>query len=365
MIERQARIAAAAGASRIVIVVERMPPELSAAIDRLRADLPGVSVARSAEEAAEAVDATDRLLLVADGAVIEAEELERLALAEGQVVLTVPDAGYGELHERIDAQSRWGGLVGTEGSLLRETANMLRDWDLQSTLLRRALQKGARHIAAERPVAMVDGRAQLAALEHQILLNASESDRSWAARMLAPIERLATHFLMESPIGAPGLGLAAVVLGALAITAFVYHFPSVGIGLLIVATPLEGLAMRLSHLRMQDEAARGWWTHLLPALGGAALIALAYALAPEQGWGMVLMACVSIAFLIALGIETEGRKIRGAPWLAERRGMIWIMLPFAIFDLWAAGLATLFAYAAGSFFWAQREAHPRLPPRQD
>lgn len=365
LIERQARIAAAAGASRIVIVVERMPAELSAAVDRLRADLPGLSVARSAEEAAEAIDASDRLLLVADGAVLDAEELDRLALAEGPAVLTVPDAGYGELHERIDAESRWGGLVAMEGSLLRETATMLRDWDLQSTLLRRALQKGARHVAAERPVAMVDGRAQLAALEQRILLNASESDRSWAARMLAPLERLATHYLMDSPIGAPGLGLAASVLGALAITAFVYHFPSVGIGLLIVATPLEGLAMRLAHLRMQDEAARGWWTHLLPVLGSAALIALAYALAPEQGWGMVLMAFMTIAFLIALGIETEGRRIRGTTWLAERRGMIWIMLPFAIFDLWGAGVATLFAYAAGSFFWAQREAHRRSPARQD
>ena len=365
LIERQARIAAAAGASRIVIVVERMPAELSAAVDRLRADLPGLSVARSAEEAAEAIDASDRLLLVADGAVLDAEELDRLALAEGPAVLTVPDAGYGELHERIDAESRWGGLVAMEGSLLRETATMLRDWDLQSTLLRRALQKGARHVAAERPVAMVDGRAQLAALEQRILLNASESDRSWAARMLAPLERLATHYLMDSPIGAPGLGLAASVLGALAITAFVYHFPSVGIGLLILATPLEGLAMRLAHLRMQDEAARGWWTHLLPVLGSAALIALAYALAPEQGWGMVLMAFMTIAFLIALGIETEGRRIRGTTWLAERRGMIWIMLPFAIFDLWGAGVATLFAYAAGSFFWAQREAHRRSPARQD
>ena len=41
--------------------------------------------------------------------------------------------------------------------------------------------------------------------------------------------------------------------------------------------------------------------------------------------------------------------------------MTWLMLPFAVFGLWHAGLAFLFAYAAASFFWAQREVHSRRP----
>jgi hypothetical protein len=45
--------------------------------------------------------------------------------------------------------------------------------------------------------------------------------------------------------------------------------------------------------------------------------------------------------------------------------MIWMLLPFGIFDLWNAGLATLFAYAAGSFFWAQRQVHAAFPAQQD
>jgi O-antigen/teichoic acid export membrane protein len=108
---------------------------------------------------------------------------------------------------------------------------------------------------------------------------------------------------------------------------------------------------------MQDDFGRSWWCYLLPLFGAAALVALAYALAPAHGWGMVLIAFTSLAFLIALGIETEGRRPRGEMLLAEPKGMIWLMLPFAAFGLWHAGLATLFAYAAGSFFWAQREAH--------
>ena len=78
---------------------------------------------------------------------------------------------------------------------------------------------------------------------------------------------------------------------------------------------------------------------------------------------MVLLAFTTLAFLAALAIETEGRRVRGAIFLAERKGMTWLLLPFAAFGLWHAGLAALFAYAAASFFWAQREAHAASPAR--
>ncbi len=116
---------------------------------------------------------------------------------------------------------------------------------------------------------------------------------------------------------------------------------------------------------MQDDVGRSWFCYLLPALAGAAMTALAYALAPVHGWGMILLAFTTLAFLIAQGIEAEGRTLRGAAFLAEWKGMAWLMLPFALFGLWHAGLALLFAYAAGSFFWAQHEAHAPPPRRQD
>src|SRR5206468_11427131 len=67
LVERQVRVAAAAGASPVVVAVERVPPELTAAIDRLRAEGVKLIVARSAAEAAEAVHPQDRLLLLGDG----------------------------------------------------------------------------------------------------------------------------------------------------------------------------------------------------------------------------------------------------------------------------------------------------------
>lgn len=359
VIERQARLAFAAGAARIILFVERMPPDLSAAIDRLRAARLPIHVARSAEEAAEAVDPSDRLLLVADGAIAEAAQMTKLADSEGYAVLTVPDGAYGELYERIDASSRWAGLAAMDGEMLRKTIAMLRDWDLQSTLLRRTLQAEAAHVAADGPVAILDSSSDLATLERAIISAAAASAASGggAARMLAPIERLLTLSLLGSRVGPAVLGTASVFLTAAGGLFIGYGWFLTGLALMLVGTPLDGVADRLARIRMQGDIGRHWWSYLNPAFAGAALIALAYGLAISHGWGMVLLALTTLAFLVALGIETEGRKLKAAILLAERKGMTWLMLPFAVFDLWHAGLALLFAYAAGSFFWAQNQAH--------
>lgn len=361
VIERQARLAAGAGAAPVIILVERMPAALSAAIERLRRDAVPVQVARSAEEAAEAVDPFDRLLVFADGAIAGGPQLARLGASEGAAVLTVPDGGYGELYERIDAASRWAGIAAIDGALLHETASMLRDWDLQSTLLRRTLQAGARHVAAEGAVAILDCDADLALLERRILDHADGERGTWVDHILAPVERAATGLLMAGPLSPQAIGLAAALLAALGALAFAWGWFWAGLVKLLIATPLEGIARRLARLRMQDGVRQSWSSYLLPFFSAAGLVALAYGLAAAHGWGMILLAFVTLAFLAALALEAEGRSVRGAVFLAERKGMIWLVLPFAAFGLWHAALALLFAYAAASFFWAQHEVHASRP----
>jgi hypothetical protein len=361
VIERQARLAASAGANPVLIFVERMPAALTAAIERLRRDRVPVKVVRNAEEAAEAVDPFDRLLLVADGAVIPAAQQVRLAAEEGAAVLTVSDGGYGELYERIDADSRWAGLAAIDGALLRETAGMLRDWDLQSTLLRRTLQAGAGHVPADgaAAVAILDREADLDALERRIIAGADGPGRSWADFALAPVERAATMVLIGSPVSPQLVGLAAALLTALGAASFYVGWYWIGLAKLLAATPLEGIATRLARLRMQSGIRQSWWSYLVPLCTAAAFVILSYGLVPLHGWGMVLLAFVTLAFLAALAVESDGEEIQGAILLAERKGMIWLMLPFAVFGLWNAGFAFLFAYAAGSFFWAQQQVHRR------
>jgi hypothetical protein len=365
VIERQVRLAASAGASPILVLVERMPAALSAAVDRLRRDHVPVRIVRSAEEAAEAVDPYDRVLLVADGAIAGRSQLARIAEAGETAVLTVKDGGHGEVYERIDAAERWAGIAGIDGALLRETAAMLRDWDLQSTLLRRALQSGAIHLPAEGAVAILDREADLDRLERQIVAGANEASEGWLGRLLAPVERLGTAFLLGSPASPQLVGLAAALLTGLGAVAFYGLWYWTGLVMLILATPLEGIARRLARLRMQEGVGQSWWHHLLELLAAVAFVILAYDLAPSWGWGMVLAAFVALAFLHALDEETKRVRVRGAVFLAERKGMIWLMLPFAVFGLWHAGIGALAAYAALSFFWAQREAHAVPAVRHD
>lgn len=365
VVERQARLAAAVGADPVLILVERMPAALTAAVDRLRRERVPVRIVRSAEEAAEALDPFDRVLFVADGAVLTAAQHARLAAGTEAAVLTVPDGGFGDLYERIDAGSRWAGLAVIDGKLVAETAGMLRDWDLQSTLLRRTLQAGAKHLAAEGPVAILDKGTDLAELERRIVAAAEGAGRSWADRMLGPLERFGTAALMVSPMSVQLVGCAAALLTLLGAISFYLGWYWIGLAKLLVATPLDGIAARLARLRMQDGVRQSWWGYFLPLFAGAAFLLLAYGLMPARGWGIVLLAFTTLAFLAALHVETDGHDVRGRLFLAERKGMTWLMLPFAALGLWHAGLAFLFVYAAASFFWAQREVHSVVHAAQD
>ncbi|HEX8448191.1 MAG TPA: hypothetical protein VF652_01250 [Allosphingosinicella sp.] len=370
--ERQVRLALAAGANPVVVVVERVTAELSAALDSVRAEGAPIVLARSAEEAAEAVHSSDRILLVGDGLVAPEAVIARLVALDGPAILVVPDLRVDDRYERIDAQSRWAGLALIDGQMLKQTASMLQDWDLQSTLLRRAVQAGARQISvrgeAEDELPLVAETSEdLVELEAQIVAGAHVRRSDWVSRyLLAPVERLATQILMPTAATPTALGLGATLLMLLAGVAFARHWPGLGLAFLLLATPLDGIAERLGSLRLQGTKGPSWWGTLLPAVSAGVLLILAHSLSEARGWGCVALAGTVIAFSVALRIEAEGRELPGRLWLAERKGMTWLMLPFAILGWWATGLAVLAFYAGASFFWAQHHAHAPAPaPPQD
>lgn len=367
LIERQARLAASAGAAPIVILVERMPSELLNAVDRLRSEGIAVKIARSVAEAADSIHPEDRLLLLADGVVADESHVARVAGAEGPILLTVPDQASDDRFERIDAQSRWAGLAALDGTLLKSTAAMLGDWDLQSTLLRRTIQAGARQFAvrgeaADDRLTIAETGEDLAEVEASILEGAADLRRDWVSRwLLAPVERLATRLLMPTVISPAWLRITAAVLTVLGAFLFARQWIWPGLVILLLGTPLDGTAERLATLRMQPAGPRGWAAVLLPALGGIALLALGYALAETRGWGCVALAGAALAFMVALQVELEGERGIDRTLLAERKGLTWLLLPFALGGAWVTGLVALAAYAAGSFFWVQRLIHRRKP----
>ncbi|WP_106639412.1 hypothetical protein [Allosphingosinicella vermicomposti] len=371
LIERQARLAAAAGAHPIVIVVDRQTPPLSAALERLRADGIAITVARNAGEAAFAIPSDAALLLMADGLVADESHVTRVLDAGGPVLLTLPDFGADDRFERIDGQSRWAGLALLDGALLRQTAAVLHDWDLQSTFLRRAVQSGARQFSvagasADDRLTIAHRSEDLAHAEARIVEGAAFEGRDWVSRfVLSPVEYAATRLLMPTPAVPEWLYGAAAGLSVIAFGFFLQGWLLPGVLLMLAVTPLDGIAERLARLRMVDPANLRRWRRVLPWSAGAALAGLGIALREPSGWGCIVLAFTIIAFLAALHGEAKGRIVEGRLFLAERKGLTWLLLPFAVTGLWITGLSAMAIYAAGSFFWAQRHVHRPVPSRDE
>src|SRR6188508_1140256 len=144
LVEFQARCLAAAGAAPLVVLVERVPPALNEAFDRLRSEGISVIAVSDGSEAASRFEAGSDLIILADGILPDMGDLERLLEEGGSAILTVPDDEAHSDFERIDSTNRWAGLARVDSNMVGATAAMLGDWDLQSTLLRRAIQSGSR-----------------------------------------------------------------------------------------------------------------------------------------------------------------------------------------------------------------------------
>ena len=365
LIEFQARCVAAAGAAPIVVLVERVPPALHEALERLRGDGLSVIPVSDGNEAASRFEAGSLILLVGDGVAAPAELLAQLAEEPEPAVATVPDDEPHEGYERIDATSRWAGVALVDGRTLGATAAMLGDWDLQSTLLRRALQDGALRV----PVApsgeplLAESAEQLGGFERGLIASSRGVRRDWASRYVLPIvEEFSTERLLDTGVRPQWLIWAALVLTASAAFAFTRGWLWPALGLLIVSTPLDLVARRLATLRLRPLPPRLLIRRLLWPAAGLALLALGWRLTLHgSGWGALVTALVAAAFAEAARIEQGHDEVPGQIWLFSRRNAILAAVPFALASAWALCLAALALYAAASFFIVQHWHH-RITP---
>ena len=358
LLEYQARCVAAAGAAPIVVIVERVPQALQDAFERLRLDGIGVFPVSDVHEAVSRFEAGSMLLLIGDGVAASADLVTVLAEEPEPAVATLPDDAEHEAFERIDAQARWAGVAVVNAQTLGSTAAMLGDWDLQSTLLRRAIQEGALRVPvaegssepliAERP-------EQLEEFQRKLIAGSRQVRTDWASRfVLPPVEEFATEQLMETGIR-PGW----LIWGALALTlagalAFSRGWIVVGVVLLILSTPLDTIASRLATLRLRPLPARMPSRALLWPAAGIALLALAYWESRQpSGWGALMAAISAAAFAQAARTEAATGNVPGELWLFSRRNAILAAIPFAIGGAWTGYLIALFLYAAASFFYVQ------------
>lgn len=364
LVEYQVRCAAAVGAAPVVVLVERLPAALNEALERLRQEgIPVIAVSDS-QEAASRFEAGMPIILVADGLAPDFAALSTVAEFAEPTVMLVPDDEDHRRFERIDATSRWAGLALVDAPTLGSTVAMLGDWDLQSTLLRRTVQGGARQIAAGEGSGglLADRPEDLAGFERHLIVSTRGARSDWASRYALPVvEEFATERLMDSPVRPQWLLIAAVVLTLAAAFGFSRGWLWQSALLMILAAPLDLVADRLAALRLRPLSPASWLRRSLWPLAGLALLMLGWRVGNHgAGWGAALAAIAAIAFAQAARVEAAGADLPGRIWLFSRRNAVIGSIPFVIGGWWLALLMVLLTYAAGSLFVAQHLRHRLL-----
>lgn len=364
LVEYQARCASAIGAAPIVVVVERVPPALQAAFERLRAEGIAVVPVTDAAEAAARFDPELTVLQMADGVAPAATLLADLVEEPGPAILTVPDDEQHQAFERIDNDHRWAGLALVSSGLLADTARMLGDWDLHSTLLRRAVQQGARLVPAPdglRPFLAASDPSG-ASFDRHLLDSSRHRRRDWPSRfLLPPIEDLLTRQLMGAPIAPSALLWAALALILGAGLLFTRGEPGWAMALLVAASPLDRLAERLATVRLRPLSRQAAGFRLLGPAHGLALLGLGWFETNHGGgWGALVAAAAAIAFAEATRVERRGRELGPDLWLISPRSAVFLALPFAALGAWSLLTVALAAYSATSFFIVQQLVRPEV-----
>lgn len=362
LVEYQIRCVAAAGAAPIVVVVERVPQALQDIFERLRLDGIGVFPVSDIGDAVSRFEAGSTILLIGDGVVAPAEMVAALAEETEHVIAAVPDDEAHAAFERIDAESRWAGVAVIDSHLLGSTAAMLGDWDLQSTLLRRAIQDGARRVMANEEggrTILVESAGQIDEFQRAFVAASRPARTDWPSRyILAPFEEQAVTRMMHGRVRPGLLVWAALLLTLAASVLFLLGWPVTGLMLLLLSTPLDLIAARLANLRLSPLAAKMPSRIALWPASGLAAVALSWWEAHHgHGWAPLIAAVSACAFAEAARIEKSPFPAGFDLWLVSRRGAIFAAIPFALFGAWSAYLVILWLYAGASFFIVQRARH--------
>ncbi|MGU3391062.1 hypothetical protein [Sphingomonas sp. M1A8_2b] len=351
LIEYQARLLIAAGVSQVIVVVARMTPELLGAINRIGRRGVTVDTVRSATEAVEKLHPLARVLMLGDGLVTTDAIVKAMAAEEGDCLLVVPEADAGPGFERVGGQMAWAGVARLTASRIAEVAGLPQDYDLQSSLLRFAVQSRATQVLL--PTDAVRGghgiEREARTLEERgraVLMTIVSGRRGWFDRfVLAPIARLALPLLVDRGAAGASVGAIGLALGVAGLGTIGFGLVSTGLVIALVACIALSLGSVLSGLR--DEAPLAQWQTL--AIGGvvaAAVLVFAFMIAGQAGENTALAigtALIAIGGLAERAILERGRRLGwGSPAAYLLIVAVFAVLGFPVFGL---GFAAVYATA--------------------
>ena len=348
LIEFQARLLIAAGASQIVVVVGRLTPELLGAINRIGRRGVAIDTVRTPSEALAKLHPLARIVWLADGLVTSGAIVEMLRDRDHDTVLTMPG---GDL-ERISPNAVWAGAATIDAQRIAEVTRLPADYDFASALLRVTVQRGADQIplpdsaVREGHGVQRDSRA-LEAKGRAAMIGALTARGNWVDRYLVAGLARATLPLMAAR-GIPAIGLVSggilVALGGLIAT--FKGLPVLGLIAEVVAIAGFSLGEVLGWLRDQRVLGRALaW--IVPGSVVLSVLAFGQRASVDAQADTAMLIAVMLVAAGALAERAAGAT-RRRTWWAVPAAYPLILVPFAILAQPVAGLALSTLYAGAT-----------------
>lgn len=349
LIEYQARLLAAVGASQLVVMVTRLTPELIGAINRIGRRGVTVDTVRSAAEAADKLHPLSRVLMLADGLTTTEPTLEAMARDGGDALLVLPEEDARGDYERIGGGMMWAGVARLDPRRLAELARMPRDYDVQSTLVRLASQAHAVHVmlppdAVRTGHGVEHGGTTLEERGRGVLAATAASRMGWFDRLIvAPVARWVIPMLAARSLPTIVPGAVAVGIGVIALAFAWFDRPVAAFALGIIAVTGLGIGGIVADLRDEPALDSGlrWAGRVFPAL-----LAILYGQRTSMltGDGAAIALAAAAVVLAGLGDRAGGSRPRS--WWGSPPGYLIVLLIGAIVGAPIAGLAVAAGYAA-------------------
>lgn len=311
LIEYQARLLIAAGASQIVIVVARLTPELLGAVARIGRRGVTVDTVRGAAEAAARLHPLSHLLVLADGLVTTDAILSPFAREGGDALLVLDGVEAVHGYERIGGGDVWAGVARLDGRRLAEVAAMPRDYDVQSALLHTAEQHGAMRFGLPEGEARaghgIERRGDALETRSRAVMSATLAvRRGWFDRFVVrPLARVALPPLMRRHVPSAAIAGVAAALGVVGLGAI--WAGQLSAGLLLSLAGVIGGTLAASFAWLRDEASLARAANgLMLAVPAVAALMLGWEVDAEAGELAATVIAISAVIAGALGERAAG-----------------------------------------------------------
>ncbi len=349
VLQNQLQYALAAGCERIACLSHDLPSELIALQHEAERGGAQFQCIRDVKPLSGMVTASDEVLVIGDGLAFNAGQASAPDRSGSWIASFPAEEGLAAGFERIDRDRSWAGIMKIPGALVEKLAEFPSDIDVQSSLLRLALQNGVKTYA------MDEG---LIANESWVVIDSEGAAAQFGAKRLGQVVRRASfaapvHSLSDfaaftvlrrhsDPGRASRVG-QGLALGFLAIAALAIYFvqPIVGFAAIMGAVFTyrfgQTTALALSGVEPASTS-DGWRGAVFPILVDCAIFGTAFSsligIDQWQGAFAVLM----LLGIVRIGEITDPRK--PWPWVSQMLHDRGLLAAFALVSTSAGVLIT-------------------------